>query len=978
MRHLFHLLPCSFVFVGLGCSLVSDFGDYEFKGLGDSGVSAGAGGASSADAAAAEDGSLPAPDRDAAMDGPMPTAGSDGPVPQRCGNGVEEQGEQCDDGNDVSGDGCEPDCSFTCEEASDCDDGQPCNGAESCGEDHLCHPGDALTGEEECTLDSGGTGKCVSGLCVPPNCGDNVIDDDEECDDGNDTVGDGCEPDCTFTCQEDGDCDDDDVCNGQELCTAMHVCVPGESPGEVDCTLDDGSTGSCQSGLCVPASCGDGVVDVNEDCDDAGESAACNVDCTAAGCGDGKRNLTAGEHCDDGEPTAKCDDACLCRSGYQFTEDQCQCDANFFDTGSSCIDELQAPCDEDNGNPANSHDVIANTAITYTDADGWSEPARCDWACDADYDKRGDQCLNERSVQCDDANGNPDNSDDIIDQVVITYTNAGGWTAPAACAWECNADYDLTGDECLNERTVQCDEDNGKPDNSTDIIDTVLITYTDAGGWTPAAACAWECNADYDLIGDECLNERTVQCDEDNGSPDNSTDIIDTVLITYTEADGWTPAAACAWECDANYDLIGDECLNERFVRCDENNGNPANSSDIIEDVLITYTEADGWTPAAACAWNCNENYTVNGAGTACIVIDCDAHHRLGNTSNGMNDVYDSDTGDSKAVYCAMDIGRIGIEMGVGHVEGGYAQWQIISVEQWQNPIVQDAFIAYYNTMGGIPNIDIGFTISNCRFCLDVATQLLFSNADHITTYTTAGDFYCVAEQNEPFLNFGLDLVWQGPPLPANYFEINPPISAADIFCGSTPAFHMRTSSPLPAVLFYDGFGDGTLNKWVVDGTGFGISSDTPPGGKTYSAQQAGSDNNHGVGMHVSWSSGISPSYISFWFMTNSTASHGPYVTSNVDDGTLNQHPFFIYIENSGDLVNSASGIADVPAVPDRWYHIELRNIDWASYQYDYYLDGVFQGVAGFRFDSSVMRRLSLYNYTGGNTVRFDEVLILE
>lgn len=29
-----------------------------------------------------------------------------------CGNGVREPGEQCDDGNNATGDGCEPDCTF--------------------------------------------------------------------------------------------------------------------------------------------------------------------------------------------------------------------------------------------------------------------------------------------------------------------------------------------------------------------------------------------------------------------------------------------------------------------------------------------------------------------------------------------------------------------------------------------------------------------------------------------------------------------------------------------------------------------------------------------------------------------------------------------------------------------------------------------------------------------------------------------------
>jgi hypothetical protein len=45
--------------------------------------------------------------------------------------------------------------------------------------------------------------------------------------------------------------------------------------------------------------CGDGLVDMGEECDDAGESATCDADCSVAQCGDGTSNSTAGESCDD-------------------------------------------------------------------------------------------------------------------------------------------------------------------------------------------------------------------------------------------------------------------------------------------------------------------------------------------------------------------------------------------------------------------------------------------------------------------------------------------------------------------------------------------------------------------------------------------------------------------------------------------------------------------------------------------------------
>ncbi len=54
--------------------------------------------------------------------------------------------------------------------------------------------------------------------------------------------------------------------------------------------------------------CGDGELDPNEDCDDAGESADCDDDCTVVACGDGIVNATAGEICEptSGEPYDRC------------------------------------------------------------------------------------------------------------------------------------------------------------------------------------------------------------------------------------------------------------------------------------------------------------------------------------------------------------------------------------------------------------------------------------------------------------------------------------------------------------------------------------------------------------------------------------------------------------------------------------------------------------------------------------------------
>lgn len=72
-----------------------------------------------------------APDRD--LDG---EAEEDPEIPPNCGNGTLDDDEDCDDGNDVDGDGCDTDCTYSCTEATaaeDCDDRQGCT-------DDACNP----------------------------------------------------------------------------------------------------------------------------------------------------------------------------------------------------------------------------------------------------------------------------------------------------------------------------------------------------------------------------------------------------------------------------------------------------------------------------------------------------------------------------------------------------------------------------------------------------------------------------------------------------------------------------------------------------------------------------------------------------------------------------------------------------------------------------------------------------------------------
>ena len=92
-----------------------------------------------------------------------------------CGDGRLEPGEQCDDGNASSGDGC----SATCAIEMTCGNG-------------------VREGSEQC--DDGGTANgdgCSATCAIEMTCGNDALEGTEQCDDGGVVSGDGCSSTCT-------------------------------------------------------------------------------------------------------------------------------------------------------------------------------------------------------------------------------------------------------------------------------------------------------------------------------------------------------------------------------------------------------------------------------------------------------------------------------------------------------------------------------------------------------------------------------------------------------------------------------------------------------------------------------------------------------------------------------------------------------------------------------------------------------------
>jgi cysteine-rich repeat protein len=127
-----------------------------------------------------------------------------------CGDGTVDTGEQCDDSNTVSGDGCSATCTT---ETTQCG-----NGVVDMGEQ--CDDGAANSNtapdacRNDCTNAGCGDGVVDTGeMCDPPGancnpdcttgafCGNNVVDAGEQCDDGNTATGDGCDAACALELQ---------------------------------------------------------------------------------------------------------------------------------------------------------------------------------------------------------------------------------------------------------------------------------------------------------------------------------------------------------------------------------------------------------------------------------------------------------------------------------------------------------------------------------------------------------------------------------------------------------------------------------------------------------------------------------------------------------------------------------------------------------------------------------------------------------
>jgi len=386
------------------------------------------------------------------------SGGDDDDGDQRCGNGVKEPGEQCDDGNRIDHDGCSAECEVEgfCgnsirEPGEECDDGNftPGDGCTAeCEVEEGCGNGRLDVGEE-CDDDNLYDLDGCNALCQDEEpgavCGNGIHELGEGCDDGNNDPGDGCDGGCQ---REDG-CGDG-VLQGAELCDdgnnisgdgCSADCVVEYICGNEYCEEDNYETCEACPQDCCP-SCGDGVLDEGEGCDDGnnesgdGCSRGCNDEDSVAECGNGI--WEAGEECEDGN--LEIHDGCsdTCEVEFECGDQVCE-----RDMGESC-ERCQPDCCPNCGNgvlePLQGEwcDHTELGGVTCTDIGYTGGTLACtDW-CTHDTsgcDGSGPSCGNDTAEYGEDCDGSDLRGKDCVSL---------GWSGGnLGCSGSCG--YDTSG-----------------------------------------------------------------------------------------------------------------------------------------------------------------------------------------------------------------------------------------------------------------------------------------------------------------------------------------------------------------------------------------------------------------------------------------------------------------------------------------------------------------------------------------------------
>jgi cysteine-rich repeat protein len=259
--------------------------------------------------------------------------------------------------------------------------------------------------------------------------------------------------------------------------TTLAIAACAGNPSATECatgiTCPSGTKCAAVQPICITTSCGDGIQQSSEKCDDGNliDGDGCSADCKSLEiCGDGIISAAAGEVCDDGNAlggdgcAADCKSVEVCGNGIR-------------DVGEACDDGNTVPGDGCSGN-CRSTEICGNGIVDINEkCDDGGAPGGCNDDCqggtgcgDGAIDRDGNGNPLE---ECDD--GNNDNQDDCTntcklnrcgDGIVQTSGSRIEGCDPSVNFGEtsgCNIDCTIAtcGDGKINKaRGEQCDDQN--------------------------------------------------------------------------------------------------------------------------------------------------------------------------------------------------------------------------------------------------------------------------------------------------------------------------------------------------------------------------------------------------------------------------------------------------------------------------------------------------------------------------------------
>lgn len=384
-----------------------------------------------------------------------------------CGDTVLNDGEECDDGNNLDDDGCSSICEDEIVIPPLCGDG-----TQDPGED--CDDGNNTNGD-------GCSATCEDEIIIPPFCGDGTQDPGENCDDGNNLDGDGCSAICEDEIPEPVSCDDvlltveptyleeGSIVDGAVTVSAdtgwsgnliIYVCENPTSPVSCLSTLDPmaeiNGTPNTPSGFAAgTVQNGDMVTFEVENISNpnmsiaaftAGIGTDCSEDINFSFCGDGTED--AGETCDDGNNLD--DDGCsatceieepeipeLCGDGILDTDGVDNVPNNADDIPENDDDEA---CDDglNNGNGPSECRIDCSLPIcgdgiqdlTEDCDDGalnGTEGSECTVSCEIEEEGEGGPPGDEGSATCTDLNITSASNISSIPAFIVIETNPSYW-----------------------------------------------------------------------------------------------------------------------------------------------------------------------------------------------------------------------------------------------------------------------------------------------------------------------------------------------------------------------------------------------------------------------------------------------------------------------------------------------------------------------------------------------------------------------